>query len=103
MTDRDRSRSYQKYRRQFLSENPFCAWCLKKGLYVAATVLDHIKPLSAGGSMGDPANHQALCDECHDLKSASERGHYVPETLPDGSIRGRRDPRTLRWLPEDAP
>ena len=39
---------------------------------MAATVVDHIRPLHLGGAARDPANLQSLCSDCHDLKTARE-------------------------------
>lgn len=39
--------------------------CEELGRVTAATVVDHIEPVSLGGSMWDSKNHQALCDPCH--------------------------------------
>lgn len=46
-----------------------CRWCGKE----SDLQLDHIIPLSLGGSKWDPANVQTLCSGCHDVKSAQDR------------------------------
>ncbi|NTS64168.1 HNH endonuclease [Sphingomonas sp. HHU CXW] len=59
-------------RRSILSDEPLCRTCVKAGRVTAATVVDHIVPLSEGGS-DDRSNKQPLCTPCHDAKSKAER------------------------------
>ena len=52
-----------------------CVACGKQlGNYAQA---DHIVPISAGGAMWDAANLQALCADCHAVKTASDAGRRV--------------------------
>jgi len=67
-----RGRAGQRDRAQVLAEEPFCRFCLRRGLEVGSDRVDHIRPLSEGGS-DERSNKQALCDPCHDAKSAAER------------------------------
>ena len=77
--------SWRKLRSAFLAENPVCHcnafsyWDGALGVYGAnsalegariapATVVDHIRPLSMGGTH-DWDNLQALCDSCHTIKT----------------------------------
>lgn len=69
---RKRGRAGQRERAEVLAEEPLCRSCLAKGLTAASTKVDHIVPLSEGGSDVRP-NKQGLCDPCHDAKSAAER------------------------------
>ena len=69
---RKRGRAGQRERAQVLAEEPFCRLCLEAGKHVASDVVDHIIPLSEGGSDERP-NKQGLCDPCHDAKSKAER------------------------------
>jgi 5-methylcytosine-specific restriction enzyme A len=39
--------------------------CQKRGDIVRAKVVDHIRPISAGGHKRDPANLQSLCIQHH--------------------------------------
>ena len=63
---------WRKARKRYLTKHPLCVECLKKDppMYREATVVDHIRP-----HRGDPvlfwdeSNWQALCKECHDLKT----------------------------------
>ena len=49
-----------------------CQACYAKGILTEGTQVDHIVPLSAGGS-DDDSNKQLLCTACHKVKSASDR------------------------------
>ena len=65
--------------RQMLRE-PWRGWlrrewvpCASGGCGARAVELDHITPLSAGGTH-DPANLQPLCRSCHRRKTNTDRG-----------------------------
>lgn len=62
------TRKWREARRRQLVHEPDCRRCGAR-----ATQVDHIVPLSEGGSMWDPANWQSLCESCHDVKSAEDR------------------------------
>lgn len=68
---RIRGRAGVKLRQQVRSEEPMCRLCLARNLTRATDEIDHIKPLSAGGS-NDRSNLQGLCKPCHEEKSARE-------------------------------
>jgi 5-methylcytosine-specific restriction protein A len=55
-----------------LAEEPLCRSCREAGLVAVSTIVDHIKPLSEGGS-DDRSNKQGLCEPCHLAKSKAER------------------------------
>jgi hypothetical protein len=63
-------------RRLFLSRNPLCVKCQEQGRIRAATEVDHVKPLHAGGADTD-ANKQALCKDCHRAKTNTEQGNTL--------------------------
>jgi 5-methylcytosine-specific restriction protein A len=69
---RKRGRAGQRDRAQVLAEEPTCRVCLAAGIIEASTEVDHIKPLSEGGT-DVRSNKQALCKPCHRAKSAAER------------------------------
>ena len=47
---------------------------------MASAELDHIVPLADGGAFWDTANWQALCEPCHDEKTAAENTvRHVPD------------------------
>jgi 5-methylcytosine-specific restriction protein A len=74
-------RRWRKLRSMFLSTNPLCAdpFNVHGGYPSVATDVDHILPLTHGGS-NTWDNLQALCTSCHSRKTASEgkgRGHQI--------------------------
>jgi 5-methylcytosine-specific restriction protein A len=66
---------WRSVRERKLRDNPACELCLLKqpARYIVATVVDHRIPISQGGAIWDPANHQAVCTSCHNSKTATER------------------------------
>ena len=68
-------RAWQRESKRFLQspDHRLCEECLKRGKYVKAAVVDHIKP-----HRGDPvlfwdrSNWRGLCKECHDKKTWAE-------------------------------
>lgn len=70
-TPRIRGRALQGIRRRHFEQQPLCVRCKSKGRVVAATQVDHAKPLWDGGADTDD-NRQGLCDACHDAKTTAE-------------------------------
>lgn len=68
---RKRGRAGQRERAQVLAEEPLCRPCLAAGLTTASVQVDHITPLSKGGS-DERENKQGICKPCHDAKSKLE-------------------------------
>jgi 5-methylcytosine-specific restriction protein A len=66
-------RRWRRVRLLHLKDEPLCRHCKEKGLVVAAEMVDHIKPLTAGGEKYDDSNLQSLCSTCHNIKTAKER------------------------------
>ena len=60
-----------------MMESPLCTHCEAKGLVKLGEELDHIVPVSKGGS-NDPSNLQMLCKECHAQKTIADLG-YKPK------------------------
>ena len=58
-------------REEFLNNHPLCEHC-EKVLTISNFQIDHIHPLSSGGT-NDENNLQALCKECHFDKTQSEK------------------------------
>ena len=68
---------WQRYRLSYLAEHPLCVLCAKNGRVVAATIVDHIIPHHGDQKLfWDPANHQALCEQHHNVKTAKEDGAF---------------------------
>lgn len=62
---------WQRQRAVFLAHNPLCVACRAKGEYVAANTVDHIQPHRGNRELfWDKDNWQALCEKCHNAKTA---------------------------------
>lgn len=59
--------NWRKRRMMFLRRNPLCKTC-----GAIAREVDHMIPITAGGSQSDE-NLQALCKTCHNRKTNAER------------------------------
>ena len=70
-TPRMTGRRLQAARAKLFSEHPLCAACRLAGKSTEATERDHIIPLCNGGA-DDESNVQALCADCHAVKSKAE-------------------------------
>jgi 5-methylcytosine-specific restriction endonuclease McrA len=63
---------WQKVRQQVINRDIFCVMCVDKGLYSPIQDVDHITPLSDGGSKYSTCNLQGLCKSCHSSKTKKE-------------------------------
>ena len=70
------SKQWRMLRRYYIKANPLCEECTRKGKTTAGNCIDHIKPISMGGSKVDESNLQTLCNSCHAKKSATEAVEY---------------------------
>lgn len=61
---RQRGRAGVAERQRIRAEEPLCRVCLAEGRTRPTTEVDHIVPLSQGGT-DDRGNKQGLCDPCH--------------------------------------
>ncbi|HXH52550.1 MAG TPA: HNH endonuclease signature motif containing protein [Sphingomicrobium sp.] len=68
---RRRGRPAQRERAMILAEEPLCRLCGEAGRVSASEEVDHIVPLSQGGSE-ERSNKQGLCKPCHKAKTAAE-------------------------------
>jgi len=74
-TARGYNYKWEKARERFLSANPLCCYCQRKGLITAASVVDHIEPHRGDQSLfWNESNWQPLCKPCHDSTKAKEEG-----------------------------
>ena len=62
---------WQKIRRAYLNANPICVVCLAEGRTTAADQVDHIEPLSAGGT-NEESNLRSMCRHHHSQRTARE-------------------------------
>lgn len=69
---------WQAYRLRWLWSHPMCAECARAGRgAVPGRNVDHIVPHKGDARLfWDPANHQTLCDPCHNRKTATEDGGF---------------------------
>ena len=73
MAERIRGRAGMAQRKRRLDAEPLCRDCKAEGKVRAATVPDHIIPLSKGGG-DDDSNIRCLCAECHDKRTREQFG-----------------------------
>lgn len=64
------SAGFMRPRTWIKHQEPVCAMCGQRRT-ISELDVDHIKPLWAGGVNG-PKNYQALCKDCHRLKTEAE-------------------------------
>jgi len=74
---KERNRFYQRkawksIRLLQLQIEPLCRHCRLNGKLIAASVVDHVVPITDGGAELDQANLQSLCKECHNAKTRRE-------------------------------
>jgi 5-methylcytosine-specific restriction endonuclease McrA len=80
-----RTARWTRYSVSWLRQHPLCgetgdgtldarlSACAAAGQTRPAEVVDHVYPVSKGGSMWDPANHCSLCRRCNSVK-----GNRIP-------------------------
>ena len=73
---RTRGSVWMKVREEVMNRDcGICQTCKRNGNVSAATQVDHIIPLHQGGT--DARNNlEAICDECHKVKTAAELKEY---------------------------
>ena len=65
--------TWHKLSRMVRMEEPLCRHCLREGRVTAATLVDHIVPLSLSPELRlDRGNLQALCSRCHSFKTQAD-------------------------------
>jgi 5-methylcytosine-specific restriction protein A len=69
---------WQALRLRVLRLEPFCRFCLAAGRHTAAEHVDHVKPLSAGGTNAID-NLRPLCATCHNRRTRADQvGRRTP-------------------------
>lgn len=73
------NRGWTTRRLRQLRREPLCRHCAaaEPPRVTAAQEVDHIVPLSQGGTDA-PENLQSLCSDCHALKTRRDLGQFVP-------------------------
>ncbi len=66
------SKRWRSLRLQYIKYNTLCVQCKDRDRIVAAKVIDHIIPVSEGGSFYEWNNLQSLCTRCHAIKTGKE-------------------------------
>ncbi len=80
---------YVRERKNYMAAHPLCAECQRHGIVKKSAELDHIIPVhKAPQRFYDKTNWQALCRDCHILKSMNE----FRDRQEDGT-----DERLLKW------
>jgi 5-methylcytosine-specific restriction protein A len=64
--------TWMRLRAKVLADEPRCRPCLEAGRPTLAEEVDHIQPLSEGGTH-DRVNLQGICRDCHKAKTDEER------------------------------
>ena len=80
------SYEWRKYSEQYRREHSECAAC---GATDRTLHLDHIIPVSSGGSFWDVRNHSVLCQSHHSIKTKREQHTSLPYRL---NIDGEKIP-----------
>ena len=67
-------RQWRKAAAAYLADNPLCVACMDEGKTVPSYCVDHIVPHRGDqGLFWDESNWQALCERCHNTKTAAGR------------------------------
>ena len=87
------TKRWKRRRREQLRAEPFCAFCLERGVYTAATVADHVEPHRGDPGLFWVGKLQSLCKPHHDReKQLIELGLPLVSVDEDG---WPTDPRLL--------
>ena len=72
--DPHQTHRWHQYSRNYLKqpENRLCKMCKDEGIVKLSECVDHVIPISKGGDMWWPGNHQPLCNSHHSRKTANE-------------------------------
>jgi 5-methylcytosine-specific restriction protein A len=75
--ERIRGRALQERRERWIRRDPLCKHCREAGRVSLGVELDHIRSIEDGGA-DDDSNLQLLCEACHAIKTAKDRGYRTP-------------------------
>lgn len=99
--------AWAKMSRSYRRANPLCECCIVRGIMTDITpgdykgCVDHMIPITRGGSMYNLKNLLALCKECHDVKSYEERKGIPPVPMhmdSDGKYTPADKVQVIAWL-----
>ena len=99
--------AWAKMSKAYRRANPLCECCLVLGVMTDITpgeykgCLDHMIPITRGGSMYNLNNLLALCKSCHDTKSIHEKTSIAPVSLhidADGKYIPADKGKVIAWL-----
>ncbi|WP_200974450.1 HNH endonuclease [Echinicola sp. 20G] len=89
-TDFYRGSKWRKVRKQYIEENPICELCAQYDIVSEGEYVDHIIPRRFCKEMEyDKRNLQTLCGDCHNKKTALERGIDSLEVYLEEMREGR--------------
>ena len=99
--------AWAKMSRSYRRANPLCECCLVRGIMTDITpgdykgCVDHMIPITRGGSMYNLSNLLALCKSCHDTKSINEKTLIAPVSIymdVDGKYIPANKSQVIAWL-----
>src|SRR5690242_2073611 len=67
------SQEWKRIRAIKLQQSPYCECDKCNGKKIIANTVDHITPISLGGSPTDTNNLMSMTSSCHNAKSAREK------------------------------
>lgn len=91
------NREWQQKRELYLQDNPLCVSCAKRKMIMPASVVDHIKPHKGDKALfWDQNNWQALCESCHNRKTATEdKGAWSPVVTISKANKESKNPFSI--------
>lgn len=73
--------TWRKFRENYLRAHPFCAFHTdpraRGSCLVAASQVDHVRPMNDGGAQYDESNLRPLCHSCHSRCTVNYRDNGV--------------------------
>lgn len=99
--------NWRKVSINYRRANPLCECCIVMGVMTDVTkgdrkgCVDHMIPLTKGGSMYNLNNLLALCKVCHDVKSIHEKQGRLPFDVTmdgDGKVVPCNKVDVVTWL-----
>lgn len=74
-------RPWRRLRQRILERDKYlCQPCAFDGRVTEATAVDHIQALANGGT-DDESNLRAICNECHEAKTAKDTGRRLAQKV----------------------